>query len=63
MSWFVKSNPIIKSDILEIYNIEKKIFEYEKYFNETNKKVDFDLLKYIETIVKLFNKSWNGINE
>lgn len=67
MSWnrFGHQNkvPIIKSDVIDLYNIEAKIIEYEKYFNETKKKSDFDVLKNIEIIVKLFNKSWDKIDE
>lgn len=47
---------ISPSDLNEINNLETKILEYEKYFNQTDKKTNFDLVKNIENSIYLFNK-------
>lgn len=58
---------ITKLDIIEINNIANKIVGYDKYFKAsyTEKPPDStsELLKNIEIIVKIFNKSWDKIDE
>lgn len=54
---------ITYSDIDKITNLKKNILEYEKCFNETGKKSNFNIIDNIVTICGIFPKSWHKINK
>lgn len=46
----------IELKISAIVNLQKKIIEYKKYFKETGKQSDFDLVKNVELVITIYKE-------